>query len=256
MPTAGPPGRLPAEFKDHFSRDAAAYAEYRPRYPDELFVWLAAQAPSRRLAWDAGTGNGQAAVALAEYFSRVVATDPSEEQLAEAPARPKLEYRQAAEEAALPDASVDLVTVAQALHWFDRPRFWAEARRVLRPRGVIAVWCYQPQRVSPEIDRLIHRFYHDTVGPWWPPDRKLVEQGYRTIEFPFREITPPEFSMSAEWTLEQQLGYVGTWSAVSRMREATGQDPVGELRPELDQAWGDGRRLVVWPLSVRAGLRT
>ena len=253
-PTAG--GDLPARFKDHFSRDATAYAEYRPHYPGELFAWLAAQAPSRQLAWDVGTGNGQAAVALAEYFSRVVATDPSEKQLAGAPAHPRLEYRQAAEEAAFPDASVDLVTVAQALHWFDRPRFWAEARRVLRPRGVIAVWCYELQRVSREIDRLIHRFYHDTVGRWWPPDRKLVEQGYRTIEFPFPEITPPEFSMTAEWTLEQQLGYIGTWSAVSRIREATGQDPVVGLRPELEQAWGAGRRLVSWPLSLRVGLRT
>ncbi len=254
LPTAGPPDHF--QFKDHFSRDAAAYVEYRPRYPGALFAWLATQAPSRQLAWDAGTGNGQAAVALAEYFSRVVATDPSDKQLAEAPARPKVEYRQAAEEAGLPEGSVDLVTVAQALHWFNRDRFWAEARRVLRPRGVIAIWCYQLQRVSPGVDRLIHRFYHDTIGPWWPPDRKLVEEGYRTIEFPFAEIAPPEFSMTAEWTLEQQLGYIGTWSAVSRMREATGQDPVAELRAELEQAWGGGRRLVSWPLSLRVGLRT
>jgi len=145
------------------------------------------------------------------------------------------------------------VTVAQELHWFDRPRFWTEARRVLRPHGVIAVWCYELQQVSPEIDAVINRFYHVTVGPYWTPDRKLVEDGYRSIEFPFAEFAPPAFSMAAKWTLEHQVGYLGTWSAVGKYRKERGVDPVELVRPELERVWGDQMRRVEWPLSVRAG---
>lgn len=241
-------------FKDHFSRDSSAYAAWRPRYPRELFAWLASAAPGRSLAWDAGTGNGQAAVALAEYFARVVATDPSASQLANAAPHPRVEYRQAAEAAGLDSSSADLVTVAQALHWFDRDRFWVEARRVLRPGGVVAVWCYELQRITPEVDRVVEEFYHETVGPYWTPERRLVEQGYRTVEFPFQEFEVPVFAMAADWSVEQELGYLGTWSAVNRMRDQTGQDPVAMVAPLLRTAWPDGARLrVEWPLSVRAG---
>jgi len=241
-------------FKDHFSRDSAAYAEYRPRYPKELFGWLAGVSPARDLVWDAGTGNGQAAVALAEHFTRVIATDPSARQIEAAVAHPGVEYRMAGEVAGLEPGSADLVTVAQALHWFDRPRFWAEATRVLRPAGVVAVWCYELQHVSPEVDAIIDHFYRETVGPYWTPDRKLVEDGYRSIDFPFEEVTVPGFAMAAEWTLEQQVGYLGTWSAVGRYRKEKGADPVTLVRPELEAVWpANESRRISWPLSVRAG---
>ena len=240
-------------FKDLFSRDSRSYAEFRPRYPAELFAWLASVSPGRTLAWDAGTGNGQAAVALAAHFEAVVASDPSEKQIKEATPHPRVKYSVAAEENGVAPGSADLVTVAQALHWFDRPKFWNEVKRVLRPRGVIAVWCYELQHVSPEVDAVINRFYHETVGPYWAPDRKLVEDGYRAIEFPFDEFTPPVFSMAAEWTLEHQVGYLGTWSAAGRYRKAKGVDPVELVLPELERAWGNRVRRVQWPLSVRAG---
>ena len=240
-------------FKDHFSRDSKGYAEFRPKYPAELFTWLASVSPGRGLAWDAGTGNGQAAVALAAHFERVMASDPSERQIREAAPHPRVTYSLAAEENGLAPASADLVTVAQALHWFDRPKFWNEVRRVLRPGGVVAVWCYELQHVSREVDTIINRFYHETVGPFWTADRKLVEAGYRTVEFPFKEFAAPSFAMVTEWTLEHQVGYLGTWSAVGKYRKETGQDPVALVRPELERVWGGGSRRVEWPLSVRAG---
>ena len=240
-------------FRDHFSRDSKSYAEFRPKYPAELFTWLASVSPDTRLAWDAGTGNGQAAVALAEHFDRVLASDPSAKQIEEATPHPRVTYSVAAEENGLAPGSTDLVTVAQALHWFNRPKFWAEVKRVLRPRGVIAVWCYELQHVSPAVDAVINRFYRETVGPYWTPDRKLVEEGYRTIEFPFDEFAAPTFSMASEWTREHQVGYLGTWSAVGRYRKEKGADPVELVRPDLEQVWGDRTRRVEWPLSVRAG---
>ncbi|HKP28442.1 MAG TPA: class I SAM-dependent methyltransferase [Gemmatimonadales bacterium] len=240
-------------FKDHFSRDSKEYAEYRPSYPEELFAWLASVGPGREMAWDAGTGNGQAAVALAAHYEHVIASDPSDKQIDAASRHPRIEYRVAAEIAGLVERSADLVTVAQALHWFDRPTFWNEVRRVLRPGGVIAVWCYELQQVSPEVDAVINRFYRDTVGPYWTPDRKLVEEGYRTIEFPFEEFAPPLFSMATEWTLEHQVGYLGTWSAVGKYRKEKGSDPVELVLPELERVWGKRTRRVEWPLSVRAG---
>ena len=240
-------------FKDHFSRDSKAYAEFRPTYPGKLFAWLVSVSPGRALAWDAGTGSGQAAVALAEHFDRVIASDPSRKQVDSAAPHPRVEYRLAAEVAGLDEQSADLVTAAQALHWFDRPTFWNEVERVLRPGGVVAVWCYELQHVSPEIDDVINRFYREKVGRWWTEERRLVEEGYRTIEFPFEELSVPRFAMTTEWTLLQQVGYLGTWSAVGRYRKETGTDPVPEVAAELERVWGSQARRVEWPLSVRAG---
>jgi SAM-dependent methyltransferase len=241
-------------FKDLFSRDPAGYAEFRPHYPAALFAWLAEVSPGDALAWDAGTGNGQAAVELAKHFRHVIASDPSAKQLSQAVADPRVEYRVAGETAGLDPASADLATVAQALHWFDRPKYWNEVKRVVRPGGVVAVWCYELQQVSPDIDGIITRFYRETVGPYWTPDRKLVEDGYRTVEFPFAEFTAPSFAMTTEWSLQQQLGYLGTWSAVGRFRDVAGRDPIPMVAAELEPAWGsEGVRKVSWPLSVRAG---
>jgi SAM-dependent methyltransferase len=246
-----------SSFPDHFSGVAGAYAEHRPRYPDRLFAWLAGLARGRELAWDCATGSGQAAVALANHFDRVIATDASGAQIVAAVAHPRVEYRICpAESSGLASDSADLVTVGQALHWFDRPAFYAEARRVLRPDGVLAAWTYGLSSLGDAgADAALHRFYSETVGPYWPPERALVDAGYRTIEFPFDEIEPPEIAMEAEWPLAAFLGYVGTWSAVTRFRVARGVDPVAEISRELRPFWGDpvAPRRIRWPLAIRVG---
>jgi len=243
-------------FPDHFSRVASAYAAFRPRYPAMLFERLASLAPGNRAAWDCGSGSGQAARGLAEHFEVVWATDASGAQLASAPEHPRIHYRVApAEASGLEAGAVDLVTVAQALHWFDRPRFYAEARRVLRPRGVVAAWCYDLMQVTPEIDALIHGFYTHTIGRYWPPERALVEARYETIEFPFDPIAVPSVNMDAEMDLNELAGYMRTWSAVTRYREAIERDPVIDLIHELEPIWGahETRRRVRWPLAMLAG---
>ncbi|TCJ14961.1 class I SAM-dependent methyltransferase [Parasulfuritortus cantonensis] len=249
--------QLEKPFNDHFAPVSGAYADFRPRYPAALFDWLAEQAPARALAWDCACGSGQASVDLAARFARVVATDASEKQLAGAQAHPHVEYRQApAEASGLADASADLVTVAQALHWFDRPRFYAEVRRVLRPGGLLAVWTYGVQRVDDlRVNAHVQRFYHDVVGPYWPPERALVESGYRDLEFPFAELAVPAFAMTTHWRLARLLGYFRSWSATGRYLAAVGRDPVAALADEIAGAWGDPEvaRQVTWPLAVRVG---
>lgn len=243
-------------FHDHFSARAAAYAQFRPHYPDALFDWLAAVAPDRRLALDAATGNGQAAVPLSRRFAAVVATDASSEQLAHATPAPGITYRRAlAHDSGLAPAGADLVTVAQALHWLDRDALFAEARRVLKPRGIVAVWCYGVMEAGPDLDEAIRHFYHDIVGPYWPSERRITESGYRDIALPFDELPAPAFAMTATMTLDTLLGYVGTWSAVSRYHDARGVSPLPELREMLQAQWGDpaAARIVRWPLGLRAG---
>jgi SAM-dependent methyltransferase len=247
---------LSDSFPDHFSGHAADYARYRPDYPDELFAFLASLAPTRRLAWDCATGSGQAAAGLARHFERVVATDASARQIEEAPPVPRVAFGVSpAESAPLPDAAVDLVTVAQALHWFDLPSFFSEVRRVLVPEGVIAVWCYDLLSIAPEIDSILNRFYRDRVGEYWPRERSIVERGYASLDFPFDEIEVPPFTMEKEWALEDLLGYVRTWSAVRRFMAARGEDPVLALERELAPAWGPspGPRRAVWDLDLRVG---
>jgi len=241
-------------FQDHFSSRAAGYAAYRPSYPAELFRWLAESSPGRDTAWDCATGSGQAAVGLAPHFFRVVATDASASQLEHARETPRVEYRVAtAESSGLPGRSVDLVTVAQALHWLDRPRFFAEAGRVLRPGGLLACWMYNVMQVDQEFDRVVRHLYADIVGPFWPGDRIFIDQAYRTIEFPFPEIAPPRFDMAEEWSFPHLTGYLRTWSAVVRYRQEKGQDPVALVEPELLAIWGDPARprTVRWPLALR-----
>ena len=246
-------------FSDHFSSAAAGYASYRPTYPATLFEWLGQVAPQHAVAWDCGTGSGQAAVALAEQFALVVATDPSTAQLAHAVSHPKVRYAaMPAERSAIASGSASLITVAQALHWFDRPAFFAEARRVLAPRGVIAVWSYGVVTLRDDaLDEVVRRFHGETMRPFWPAERRLVDEAYRDLALPFEPIAAPRFTMEATWTLSQLAGYLSTWSAVQRARAATGTDPIGEVVESLRSAWGrEGQaRRVTWPLTLLAGRR-
>lgn len=242
-------------FKDHFSRQSAAYSRYRPAYPPELVEFVAAQAPARRLAVDCATGNGQAAVALAAHFDTVLAVDGSANQLSRARRHPNVHYCTAfAERLPLRDGSVDLVAAAQAAHWFDFERFHAECRRVLAPGGAVALWTYEKFRVNPDVDAVIDDFYTNVVGGDWPAERRYVEQGYRTLPFPWRELPAPLFELETHWELEQVIGYLATWSAVQRYKERTGHDPLPTLEPRLAAFWPPSVALRLrWPIHLRIG---
>jgi SAM-dependent methyltransferase len=241
---------------DHFSGVARAYAAYRPKYPAGLFDWVSGLTTHHRRAWDCGAGSGQASEGLLPHYSSVVATDISRSQLSSAPARGSIHrVAAAAERSALADASVDLVVVAQALHWIDLPAFYAEVRRVVAPGGAIAAWSYDLAVLGdPALDTAFRHFYDGILGPYWPPERRLVDARYRGISFPFMETAVPEFSMVADWTLDDLLGYVGTWSAVSRYRASEGDNPATMLVERLEPRWGPQEtRRIRWPVAVRAG---
>jgi SAM-dependent methyltransferase len=242
-------------FKDHFSGHASAYASARPTYPDSLFAFLAGLAPSSRRALDCGTGNGQAALSLAAHFEEVIASDPSAEQVARSPRRNGVHFLVATAEASPVAArSVALVTVAQALHWLETDAFFREATRVLVPRGIVAVWCYNLLSIEPEIDRLVFRLYADTLGKWWAPERRLVDDEYRSIPFPFEEIEAPVHEITLDWTLSELAAYLRTWSACVRYRVTVGVDPVDAFVRDAQGVWGDeGPRRVRWPIHLRVG---
>lgn len=243
-------------FKDHFSGHADDYARYRPSYPDTLFNYLATLAPHTETAWDCGTGNGQAAHRLAAHFARVIATDASADQIARATPHARIEFLAVpAEQTSIAPASIDLITVAQALHWFDLTRFYAECARVLRPRGILAAWCYGLCRVEPEIDSMLDRFYHETVGPFWPPERRYIDDGYTSLDFPYEAMSVPAFHMEAHWRLDELLGYLRTWSACRRYQSRHATDPVTRLADDLLEHWDDAARArrVRWPLHLLVG---
>lgn len=243
-------------FKDHFSKQATDYAKFRPKYPRALFQFIAAGAPDNQRALDVATGNGQAAVALAEFFEKVVAVDASANQIASASPNDRVEYRVApAESSGLPDHSCDVISVAQALHWLDLEGFYAEARRVLKPRGLLAVWAYKELRIAPDVDTIVRRFHDEVVGLFWPPERKIVGRGYRELPFPFDEMETPEFQIEVQWSLAQLLGYLRTWSATQRFIQEKLRDPVDQIEQDLAAAWSDTKieRLAVWPLTTRIG---
>lgn len=242
-------------FKDHFSGHAADYRAFRPTYPPELFAFLASLAPGRELAWDCGTGSGQAAVPLAEHFARVFATDASAEQIAVAEQHPKVEYAVAPAEACpLPDASADLVLVAQALHWFNHGRFYAEVRRVAKPGGIIAATCYYAPSVGAEVDPVLRR-WEDFIRPYWTPERVWVDEGFRTIPFPFDELPAPRMEVSVPATLAQFVGYLGTWSATKQYVKKHGTNPLERFATDFAAVWDDPStvRTLRWELAMRVG---
>ena len=252
-------------FKDHFSRHADLYAKARPHYPGALFDWVTAEAPARGCAWDAGCGNGQASVALAQRFERVIATDPSAQQLGNAVAHPRIEYRNepldfpakdgSGYHTSIDACSVDAVTIAQALHWFDLPAFVTEVRRVAKPGALFAAWCYANCSVTPAVDAVIAHLYDDVLGAYWSPERNLVDEGYASLDIPFAPVAAPAFEMRVDWTARQLLAYLTSWSAAQHYLKATGHDAIAAIADELFAAWPDPAHAqpVRWTLAIRAG---
>jgi SAM-dependent methyltransferase len=245
----------PDAFPDHFSDRATGYARYRPSYPIEVVDHLAALAPARKRAWDAGCGSGQLSVLLAERFDRVLATDASGEQLARASPHPRVEYGESlAHESGLPDASVELASAAQAAHWFDLDLYFAEVRRVVRPGGIVALISYGMASTGSEADHVLQRFHEEVLDPRWPPERRHVEEGYRSLPFPFEPLEAPSFVMEARWTAEDFLGYLETWSTMRKLEQEEGRERIDPFREGFLRAWGSaGRRRVRWPLALRVG---
>ena len=242
-------------FADHFSEKSALYAQARPTYPAALFAAIAAAAPSRARAWDCGTGSGQAAVGLAAHFAQVEATDPSEQQVANALAHPKVRYSvQLAERTDFPGRAFDAVTVAQALHWFDLDRFYAEVRRVLRPGGVFAAWAYDWSSVTESVDFALERHLLAKIKPYWPEQVDRMQKGFMTMPFPFAPVALPPARIEMAWTLEQYLAYVQTWSATRAYVARHGRAAIDETESAMRAAWGDvAVRTVTMPLHVRCG---
>lgn len=247
------------KFEDHFSAQSNQYAQFRPQYPEAIYTYFASIVAGHVLAWDCGTGNGQAAVGLAQHFGLVYATDASADQIAHAYAHPKVDYHvESAEQVGLKSDSVDLVTVAQAVHWFDFDRFYAEVNRVLKPGGILAVWTYHLPEISPLTDKALFRYYHEVLDTFWPERIDYLEARYRTLPFPFEEISPPSFAMETRWDLGQLTGFLDSWSATQKYREQKGMHPVKEIWDELSADWKDEKkkRLMRWPLHFRIGRRT
>lgn len=244
------------KFKDHFSEASDDYNQFRPTYPKSLFKYLLTLCDETHLAWDCATGNGQAAVALAENYSAVIATDASKNQIDNAMPNPKIHYCvEAAEKTSITSHSVNLVTVAQALHWFDLGAFANELVRVLKPRGVLAAWTYDLLSINPALDVLINQLNSQTLQNYWPPERKYVSNAYNNIHFmppliPIETITIP---MNATWSFDELYGYLHTWSAVKRYHKMTGTNPLDEIQRQLITAWGElTRQLTIeWPLTVK-----
>ena len=243
-----------AAFHDHFSAVAAQYAQARPEYPPALFDWIASVVPARDFCWEAGCGSGQASRDLARVFGRVFATDPSAAQVANAHGPANVAFAvEPGEACSLGDAGADAICVAQALHWFDLPKFFAECDRVLRPGGMLFAWGYRDIEVDADIadaNAALQARIHDD----WAPERWFIDESYASFEFPFEAIETPRFELRAEWTLPRLLGYFSSYSATKLHRERTGEDAVALHADALAAAWGDPQRprTMRWPLFVHA----
>lgn len=243
-------------WKDNFSKQADRYAKYRPQYPKELYDFLANQISPKKVAWDCGTGNGQVATQLAAFFQQVIATDASASQLAYATPLPNLEYRVAtAERSGLAANSVNLITVAQAIHWFDVEKFYQEVRRVATEEAIIAVWGYGLLTISVALDELLHHLYSAILGTYWDTERRHLDLAYQTIPFPFATLEAPTFVMQISWNLADLLGYLNTWSSVQKFIAVNHSNPLAKIENDLQQIWGEVQtsRPVQWEVYLKVG---
>jgi ubiquinone/menaquinone biosynthesis C-methylase UbiE len=241
--------------KDNFSQQANVYAQYRPQYPAELFKYIMTFVRENNMVWDCGTGNGQSAKELSKYFNTVFATDISQKQIDNAYKADNIFYSlQPAEQTDLPAESIDLVTVSQALHWFDFEKFYAEVNRVAKPGASIAVWCYSLLRISEEIDRVIEYYHFNTLGNYWDAERKYVDDNYTSIPFPFEEIKTPAFAIKVSWSLKDMEGYLHTWSALQKFITVNNLSPVDAVIAQIKPLWGTGeKREILFPVHLRLG---
>jgi len=243
-------------FKDYFSKQSDIYLKFRPHYPNELYAFLSSLTEEHELAWDCGTGNGQAATGLANYYDKIVATDPSEQQIKNAIVNEKIKYAvEKAEQSSLPSHSADLLTIANALHWFDFDVFYKEAKRVLKNNGIIAAWSYFLPTISPQIDEIVSRYHFQTLDDYWLAENRIVEKGYATIPFPFELISSPDFYYEKEMNLNALIGYFDTWSATQRFIDKNNFNPTKALCNELKEFWKDefATKKVTWKLILKVG---
>ncbi|MGB6007415.1 class I SAM-dependent methyltransferase [Castellaniella sp.] len=243
--------------RNWFEQGGRAYARFRPEYPPQLAAFLASIAPDHRMAVDVGCGNGQLTQLLAPHFEAVVGLDPSADQIENAVPGERITYQRApAEQLPLADGAASLITAAQAAHWFDLPGFYREARRVARAGGILALISYGVLDLEPALNERFQKFYRDEIGPYWPPERKLVDTGYATIDFPFEELAAPPLEIRLQWHLSEFLGYLLTWSAVRRAKEAGREEVLLNFAGDIASAWGDEnvRRSIAWPINMRIGI--
>jgi 2-polyprenyl-3-methyl-5-hydroxy-6-metoxy-1,4-benzoquinol methylase len=241
--------------KDYFSNQSKIYATFRPGYPEDLYRFIFNHLKNKSVAWDCATGNGQVAKHLSGYFEKVYATDISQQQIDNAFPEKNVFYSVSkAEQTSFNDHQFDLITVAQALHWIDTEAFYKEVIRTSRPEALIAVWGYSLLNINAAIDRLFLNFYYNTVGQYWDAARKLVEEEYRSIDFPFNPISAPRFELRVKWTLAQFAGYLTSWSATQNCIKATGQDPVPAFVETVKTHWNeDELKMVTFPLFMKLG---
>jgi ubiquinone/menaquinone biosynthesis C-methylase UbiE len=240
--------------KDNFSKQALAYAKFRPNYPDAMVAYIVSFVKSKQAALDVATGNGQVAQKLSAFFETVYATDISEEQLEKAPLSSNIIYKkEAAEQTGFADRQFDLITVAQAIHWFRFDDFYKEVHRILKPDGIFAVMGYGLFSTNPDTDQLLMEYYHNIVGPYWDAERKYIDQKYETIPFPFDEIQTQKFSNQFVWTFEQLVGYLETWSATQHYKNTNGADPIDLIRDDLKFSWENNDKKVTFPMLLRIG---
>ncbi|RYD57811.1 MAG: SAM-dependent methyltransferase [Sphingobacteriales bacterium] len=243
------------EVKDIFSKQSEGYASYRPVAPDALLEFVYSKVAHFGTAWDCGTGNGQIAARLSERFEQVYATDISEQQLEKAAKRENIIYKkERSEHTGFDDDTFDLITAAQAIHWFDFDAYYAEVRRVGKNGAVIAVWTYYTPRISEGVDKIVDNFYFNTIGNYWDKERRYIDERYQTIPFPFEEFEVPEFHIHAQWTAEQILGYLSTWSSVQHYMAKHDENPVLQIKDAIENEWeNDTLKDVIFPMYMRIG---
>lgn len=240
--------------KDLFSKQSSEYAKFRPVYPNALISEIVSRCGRTKTAWDAGTGNGQLATLLAPHFEKVFASDLSDKQLANAKVAENVKYFQSnSYNTPIESNSVDLITVAQAIHWFDFEKFYQEVKRVAAPNAIIVVIGYGVMRSAGTADQIIQDFYHNETGPYWDKERRYLDEEYKTIPFPFHRFELPEFKMEYHWNIDQLIGYFSTWSALQHLIKATGVDPLPELRKKFE-ATGLSEFQLRFPLYILGGV--